>query len=365
MKTRTKLQEGSAALTFNSSIFAPKNNMKKLIVTCSLLLAFLGMFAQPQNYVFTVTNGVPYQNLSAPNVVTTVDWDDFDATIPLGFNFTFLGATTNTLYFYSNDMNTGTDLQFSNSSLTSSPFNGISWLYDLEDRHVYNPSQFSKVGYQTDVVSGKKVTKIEWNNVGFLDDTLHIDSANVQLWLYEDGNALEYRFGNSSRASITAIINDPNIYGFKGPVFAFVKNYNALSTSFDQLYYPSNFNPATMDSADLTDVLSNPGSIGVDSFPKSNTLLRWAIPSPSGLNGVQLNDNITVFPTVIENDLHIRFNTYNNYTLMVLNSNGQMIRQQKLQGMNDTVDMHALAPGNYILAFVNGNEKIVYQVTKK
>ena len=52
--------------------------------------------------------------------------------------------------------------------------------------------------------------------------------------------------------------------------------------------------------------------IGVDSFPKANTLLRWSKSIPSGMNTVKLNDNITVYPTIFSNDFNVNFNSNSN-----------------------------------------------------
>jgi hypothetical protein len=341
--------------------------MKKISILCTLVIASISAFAQPDNYVFTVSKNVPYQNLVSPTIVTTQGWDDFDATIPLGFNFKFMGDSTNTLFFDSNDMNTGTELQFNTTANTANPFHVISWFYDLEDRYNNDVTKSSTVGYKTDVVNAKNVTKIEWNNVGFWDDTFHVDTANVQLWLYEENNALEFRIGNSSRADITSLIQDPNVYGFKGPVFAFVKNLSLTlaGPSADNIYYPSNINTPAMDSTDIMSMFTNPSSIGIDSFPNANTLMRWAPAVANGVNAVSLNDHISVYPTLFASTFSIDFKAKNNYQLSVFDINGRFLFTQKLAKSSENIDMSNYASGNYILMLNNDSEKIVYQITKK
>lgn len=341
--------------------------MKKISILCTLVIASISVFAQPDNYVFTVSKNVPYQNLVSPTIVTTPGWDDFDATILLGFNFKFMGDSTNTLFFDSNDWNTGTDIQFNTSANTSNPFHIISWIYDLEDRYNNDITKSSTVGYKTDVVNAKNVTKIEWNNVGFFDDTFHVDTANVQLWIYEENNALEFRIGNSSRANITSLIQDPNTYGFKGPVFAFVKNLTIglAGPSADNIYYPSNINTPTMDSTDIMSMSTNPSIIGIDSFPNANTLMRWAPAVANGVNSVSLNENISVYPTLFASTFSIDFKAKNNYQLSVFDINGRFLFTQKLAKSSEKIDMSNYASGNYILMLNNDSEKIVYQITKK
>ena len=47
------------------------------------------------------------------------------------------------------------------------------------------------------------------------------------------------------------------------------------------------------------------------------------------------------------------------------NSHGQLVTEKKLHQMNETLNMSSLASGNYIIAFSNDEEKIVYKVTKE
>lgn len=339
--------------------------MKKITLTITLLFLNFFSFAQPDNYVFTVTKNIPYQNLTSPTIVTTQGWDDFDATIPLNFMFKFMGDSTNTLYFDSNDMNAGTDLQFNTTSNTTSPFNAITWMYDLEDRHNNDSTKQSTVGYKTDVVNSKNITKIEWNNVGFYDDTLHIDSANVQLWFYEENNALEFRFGNSSRADLTSIITDPNLYGFKGPFFAFIKKLDINGPTADQIYFPSDINIPTMDSADIMTIFTNPSAIGIDSFPNANTLLRWAPAVPNGVNSVSLTKNVSIYPNIFTENFTVNFINNSNYQLSVFNTNGQFLFTKKMTNSTEKIDMSTYTSGNYILMLNNSTEKIVYKITKQ
>jgi hypothetical protein len=339
--------------------------MNKLILFILFSIASLTSTAQLDNRVFTVSSGIPYQYLSSPTVVTTSGWDDFSATIPLGFMFNLLGDSTNTLHFDDNDMNTGTDLQFSTTTLGPNPFNVLTMIIDLEDRNTYVPTQVSTVGYKTDVVGGKKITKIEWRNAGLYDDSLHVDSMNAQLWLYEENDAIEYRIGKSSRNTITALLKDPSIYGLKGAIFGFFKRVDPSTFTLENFYFASNLNPATMDSADANTLFNNPAVVGTDSFPNSNTLLRWAPATPNGVNSVALNNNISVFPTVVEQDLHIRLNKNDDYLVQLYNAQGQLVRQQQLSKLNETLDMKACTAGNYFIVFSDKNERITYQICKK
>lgn len=341
--------------------------MKRLILTlASAFIAWVG-YSQPDNLVFIVNNATPYQNLTAPTIVTTTDWDDFDATIPLGFMFKAMEDSTNTLYFDSNDMNSGTELQFKTSSMTSNPFNAFSWMYDLIDMHAYDNTQTSTVGYKTDVVSGKKITKIEWNNVAFYDDEDSSAFANVQMWLYEANNAIEFRFGNSSRNAITTIANDPNgAYGFNGPVFALVKDVDLNTGNGTKIYLPSSVNPPAMDSATFMQLFTSPVDYGIDSFPNANTLFRWAPAQVNtSSNSIALTENVTIYPNPATNNVTITTSKISGYTLRLYATNGICVKQQTLEGLNNNVDLSQLASGNYFLVLANKEERIQYKITKQ
>ncbi len=338
--------------------------MKNLFFSLILVFAFILVKAQPDNRVFTVQHNIPYQKLAAPTIVTTVDWDDFDAVVPLGFPFTLLGKTSSNLFFTSN-YGIGSTLQM-DLGTNNNAFNEFGWYADIQDLHNDNPNLYSTVGYKNETISGKKVCKIQWNNVGFLDGVNPLDSANLQTWVYEDRSIIEMRFGKSSRENITTFFNDINFgLGLKGPLFGFIKDNDPDNNTFSKLYYVSNeFNPK-MDSATAAQVQTNSSLIGVDSFPVENTLYRWAPAMGTGFNSVLLNENIQIFPTIVDADLFITMKQAFTYRASIFNMQGQLLYSMDLKNASERINLANCKAGNYILRLSNQQEQISYQFSKR
>lgn len=338
--------------------------MRSFVLVCMLLGITTIVIAQPNNMVFSVQQNVPYIPLESQNVVTTLDWDDFDADIPLGFTFSCLNDTTSTLYIRAADENYGADLQMK-STLTNPTFNLIGWFTDLADRHNIDSTQFSTIGYKTNVVNGKKITKVEYHNVGIFDGVDPSDSVNLQTWFYESGNALEFRFGPSSRANITSLMKDPTFYGFKGPIFYMISNFDPTTYNFDWMYSVADETLQQVDSIDGAGFLTNPSNTGVDSFPKTNTLYRWEPAVNAGFNSVYLSKHIQVFPTLVQSFITVAVTNQEPYWIQLRDAQGRLRLQTNMHQSSEKIDMSALAAGTYYISVGNSDSRYTYPVIKQ
>ena len=327
--------------------------MKKILLALSLL-TFRSAIAQPDGRVFTIVSD-PYVHLTSPIIVTTPGWDDFDATIPLGFNFTALGATTDTLYFDS-EFNSGFDVSF--DSFSKGPTNLITTFVDYIDRSDLNPTEISHVAYRTDVVNGKKITKIEARNVGFYDGNPN-DSTNIQLWFYEGTNTIEARWGGSN---ITANLQD--IFLFGDPLFGFIKNIDLVNENLDWFYYVSSTSPAKMDSLDLNGFM-NATTMGTPQYPANGTVYRFSY-AVTGIEGTILNTYTTVYPTQFTDQFHIEISE-NRFVgkAFMLDMNGKIVAQQDIREGKNTIATAGLPAGNYIVNIKNDKESVFYKIVKQ
>lgn len=164
-----------------------------------LTLALLSIPAMAQNYYFSYTNAT-YQPLTGATSLNNGNiWDDPSFAIPLGFDFTLYGETSNTVYingyFYG-----GTLTLDSAQSGTHSAIFAIG--SDILDRGTDSSVSVSNISYKIEGTAGSRIAKIEYANFGFYDelDSLgHTDSyANLQVWLYEGSNNIEIHWGASS-----------------------------------------------------------------------------------------------------------------------------------------------------------------------
>ena len=188
-----------------------ENNLNKIATmrTKQLLLSLLflsGIINAQVNYYFEqFTNS--YENLEDPISLTGgMIWDDPEFTIPVDIDFNFF----NNQYTYETGL--GADLYL--ISPLDTPYNlnegyhnlGIMPMSaDLADRaynddldNEYEPGGLSPVSYKVIGEEGSHILKIEWNNVGFLENESNSYYMNFQLWLYEGSDMVEVHYGPSN-----------------------------------------------------------------------------------------------------------------------------------------------------------------------
>jgi len=166
--------------------------MKKLFFFAAL---FMAITSQSQNsYTFSTSNEM-YQNLTNSISLNNGElWDDPSYTIPIGFTFSLGGEDISTVYL--NDLYTGGVLVNSLNLAGRTPL--IAPVFqDIIDLGESTGTSMSNISYKTEGTSGSRILKIEWNNVGFYDDSTKSDFINFQVWLYEGTNNIEYRYGSS------------------------------------------------------------------------------------------------------------------------------------------------------------------------
>ena len=328
--------------------------MNKLI--CFFLFT-ITLNAQPDNYVFSIIKDVPYTKLDSSTTITYAGWDDFEGEVPLGFNFKMMGKTTNKLYFDSLSYNYGTDLIFTKSTNST---NIISTYMDLVDRSVEEPEQSSFVSYVNSKDSqGKITTTIQWSNCGLFDQVG--DSLNMQMRFYENGNKLEYHFGESSYEGIENHYKNENNIGSKGPFIVFGKNINLFNLNA-KIYYTKSSAPPSMDSTTIGEILDIISTIGLDSFPHANTVFQWFIPITNGVDHTILDDQISIYPTVIRDVLYL--DTKESYNVEVINLQGQSLLNYRSNTHSNQLNLSELSSGYYFIKFSNGNKEVNYKFQK-
>lgn len=315
------------------------------------------MNGQPDNYVFSIIKDVPYNKLDSSTIITSSGWDDFDGEVPLGFNFKMMGRTTNALYFDGENYNLGTDLIFSLSTTTT---NIISTFMDLVDRSVDEPEQSSTVSYfNSKDPQGKIITIIQWSNCGLFDQVG--DSLNMQMKFYENGNTLEYHFGESSYEGIENHYKNEDVIGSKGPFILFGKNVNLFNTNA-KIYYTKSSSPPAMDSTTFGEIQNIFSEIGLDSFPHANTVFRWSKPIINGTDQTILDDQISFYPTQVRDFLHL--DTKESYNVEIINLQGSSLLNYRSNTNSNQLNLSELSPGNYFIRFSNNNKEVNYKFQK-
>ena len=179
--------------------------MKKTLLFISIFLVSTFSFSQ---YSFSKSTGT-YSNLVSPTSLTNgITWDDPQFTVPIGFNFKYFDSTIST--FYIEDYGFGAHLAINDNETgkipTLIPYGSdiIDRAYDLVSG-TSTSGGLSPISYKLSGITGARILKIEWKNVGFYgdidDDDVSTDFTNFQLWLYEGSNNIEIHFGPNSITS--------------------------------------------------------------------------------------------------------------------------------------------------------------------
>jgi hypothetical protein len=158
--------------------------------------------SQPYN---DLTNGISVNNGEI--------WDDPDYVIGMPFPFYVNGAEVTALLF--------TGLGAGLFGITAEPgvFEALNpFEVDLIDRGAVGGVSQSPISYEIEGEPGNQIFKLEWKNAGSYDEMDALGTTemfvNLQLWLYENTDAIEVHYGSSS-------ITDPDLFYF-GETGAFV-----------------------------------------------------------------------------------------------------------------------------------------------
>ena len=306
--------------------------IKKLLV-CIFL--FFGIFTNAQSIYEFETENSAYQNLTGSISLNNGEvWDDPGFTIPIGFNFNFGTYTFSTIYI----------LEWSvGGVLSSSPVDGgIVPLFvpigqDLIDLGFTSGVSQSNISYKTEGASGDKILKIEWNNVGFFEDSTESDFMNLQLWLYEGSNTVEFRYGPSS-------INNPSesFEGETGPQISLITSFNIDTKQLvDTAYFlsgnPSNPTVTTLNPGETIELTFLQGMM------PNGTVYRF-LRQPLSADDFSKID-FQIYPNPASDFLNIKTQS-GHYNFSIYNSLGQKVNATFSE---NKIDISHLSNGIYFI----------------
>lgn len=213
----------------------------------------------------------------------------------------------------------------------------------------------SKISWLTEGEAGSRILKIEYLDMAFMTEIEMFGTAtnrmNVQLWLHEDGNVIEYRFGPSN-------IENPEIafeaYGGPdpGPILFMLSNYNFASAEVEAGFYLSG-DPADPELVPVTNYnefqaeLFDPtgGGTPLTGVPADGQVYRL---EPMTLSaGDRVKTGFKLYPTIAERELVLSGLSNRGDNYRIVNVNGSTVQSGVLN--NDRVNVAALAPGMYLM----------------
>ncbi len=166
-----------------TKIFGFSNGKWMICFGIALAIFSKRVVAQDLNYTFSASSSA-YTSLESPvNIASGAFWANKQFVVPIGFSFSFMGASFNELTVKPDGL-----ISFDAENVRSFYcLKGITCKSDLS-------GNFSSMSYLLCGNSGSRILKIQLSNVGF--EAVPSDNhVNLQVWLYEQGSKIEIRFG--------------------------------------------------------------------------------------------------------------------------------------------------------------------------
>lgn len=288
-------------------------------------------------YTFGVSTAA-YQPLANGTVLNDATvWDDEMYKVDIPFTFRLNSKPMNRLFLEAAEI----AMPDTTGSMDGLPIISA----DLIDRGIADSLQVSQspVRYIMEGAVGNRILKLEIANAGFADefysDSTVDDYINMQVWLYENGNIIEYRYGSSS-------VTDFATYFPLGMLTGFVKNIDFASSSFDMMYILGG-DP----SSPVIDSLSQGVfSTGLIAFPDSGTVYRFT-PKATGVNNVHRVLEMSLYPTRTTGSLYVDNPNRTEATYKVLSLSGQILKYGSIKKGLNTVEVNDVPAGQYLVRF--------------
>ncbi len=323
--------------------------MKKLYLFLTLILTFSINYSQSV-YTFEIDN-VTYQNLQNNTILVQGNWDDPLLNIPLGFDFQLGTFSFNSIYI--TDWSVGGIVSSSPNDFGTIP---IFMLIDQDiiSRGVSN----SPISYVTEGAVGSRILKLEWNNFGFIDDSTLNDYMNMQLWLYEGSNIIEYHYGPNA-------INNPSesFEGFSGPLVGLITSYDMTNDLIaDESYLlsdmPSNPTINTYHQGDVGTAIPLTGSI------PSGTIYRFIPQNTNSISGIEKFD-FSIYPNPSSKTITLTNLTNPSIkSILIYNSLGEVVKEVPNNSLE--INVSDLSNGIYLLQIKDTkNRQTIKKFVKK
>ncbi len=317
--------------------------MKKTILTLMLLSAGL---SYGQNLYNFTTSQATYTDLVTPTSINNGqvwDYDEFGP-FPIPFSFTIYGEEVNRFMFNDDNflfLSPNADLE----EETGLFYTSVSGAF-IQDRTVSTTSS-SGINYKVEGEAGNRILKIEIKNAGlelatFFGVFEDFFFLSYQIWLYENNNAIEYRYGNHNITNLE-ILFDEVLVGLESD-----ENGSVLTGSSIQ---------PTYNEYNISNPPGNDFSPTLNAYPASGTVYRF---TPTALVGVDKfsKNAFAVYPNPVESQLHVDRkdigSSYEVYTVL-----GAKVLSGTLTTENTVINVENLNKGIYIIKMGNAVQKFI------
>jgi hypothetical protein len=292
------------------------------------------------DYSFSVTTGTYRDLIGATSINNNEIWDDPEYVIPIEFNFDLYDITIDSLALGGLGAILYSEIDLNNET----GYVIVPFAADLIDRGDISGTSQSPISSKLDGTPGSRILKIEWKNAGFYAEldrfgTLN-DFINIQLWLYEGSNDIEFHYGSHK-------ITNPYI-NYEGETGAIIglsdyELYNAYLLSGD----PNN------------PVVEN-DVVFLNGTPADGTIYRFSRNSSSIQSNASREHSIKIYPNPFETETVIQTDILlHDGNLTLYNSLGQIVKQiSNISGHQVTLQRDNLTSGLYFIQLTERNQII-------
>jgi len=333
---------------------------KKLLAICAIaLLCSSRTYSQQMPYTLTTYNQtyVPLDTGATvidPGLIWSGNTNNFVA--PIGFAFKI--DTTSCPYFLcegGSDFVTDTNMNAGSGFILTDA--------TLDDRGYGGSVSRSPVRYKISGPVGQRIFKAEVFNAGFdqeyIDSNTFNDSVNLQVWLYEDSNIVELRYGPSR-------VTGADYYSFGGNLAGYAKVINT-----NGYMYILSGDPAspTVQTIQVISDNFNSNPVPLSSFPPSGTVYRFTpiVPADTttSVKDVFSVENVMVYPTACHSEINVSYKNNNTAAYNIVSVSGALmnIKGELNKGVNG-IDIGSLPSGMYLLQLQNDTGRKVYKFVK-
>lgn len=226
-------------------------------------------------------------------------------------------------------------------------------IYIADKSTVNATTSVSPIGYKIEGEVGNRIFKMQFKNVGSWIERNYYSSntyyLNIQIWLHEGSNVIEYRIGSNNLNTYNYTNEEPlTIFGFGG---------EPTSGAFMCVLYDNAQNPLLGEYTDENQItLTNYGFTG---YPNEGTVFRFtpvnsASTEENFFNTVKVFPNPTTDKLVLENLPETK-----QYTIFTIN--GSETKTGIISQENNTIDVSSFQAGTYLLKM----ETSVFKFIKK
>lgn len=272
--------------------------------------------------------------------------------LPIGFNFTLYGHQNDTLLFSQSYVLTNTTMV---TTLAAPMYEDLcDRAFDPSTDNEGDPGGISDISYTVTGTIGSRICIIQVSNAGFFGEiaanTGTLSEVNLQLWLYEGSNNIEFRFGTVNIQNPSDNLTNPN-----GFLCGLAENIdlNTAGCLSSNVLNGLHSSPTMVEiSQSLSEVIA-----GAIQSGRVYKFTRFVI-DPVGIAQQENKKQFVLFPNPASNTIYYNgeFETFTNGQIYFYALDGRLISTKKLL---PATDISELSKGIYLVKVLsNANESL-------